>query len=607
LLISVTISVVSLLAVGLLLIRSNPWQSTGSVVATTAVKAELATLHSKSPAVELTPEKSTRVRIAISHGDFRTARQIIATVLAASHLQNWRFYPFSGFMDGVTDLNSPGFEARLNEWIAQDPSDAIPPLIRAQYHHDMGWFIRGHGFANVTPADHMAAFATHMKKALVDVNSSIGPSNENPYAYYLRLLILRGFGGSSDLGHAFEQGVAKYPDYYPLYDTLLGVLEPRWGGNVPAMYAFVDRFVGRAADQSPLNLLYVSLYARLLSSASLTCTNDPSNAERISQCVVSIMGKIVTPELQQRLLTALNLYDHSDKHQFDLAISDLLSKMLTMRGGDDYSGALLQLAASAMHSDTQLKEDNPSSNDYAVDAAVAASWYQKGYYDNANHKVQEALVDVKSAAFPDEEERDFAIAGIYGLAARIHNKLGQYAKMIAYQKAYLSLGGRKLNGDLICYGYYRLKDLHDGLAECSENVTDGTGGAGAQYWRGMMYLDLSQPDSALHDFVAVADSNDDDYRSTAAIAVSMIYFNQNDNRGALDALNKYSWLYDPRVASKSNVAVAYNNRCYAHMQLGDLKKALEDCNASLKYGNLPDAYRKQQELIERLAAHKGAL
>jgi len=33
-----------------------------------------------------------------------------------------------------------------------------------------------------------------------------------------------------------------------------------------------------------------------------------------------------------------------------------------------------------------------------------------------------------------------------------------------------------------------------------------------------------------------------------------------------------------------------------------LKKALDDCTASLKYGNLPDAYRKQEELIKRLGA-----
>jgi hypothetical protein len=87
---------------------------------------------------------------------------------------------------------------------------------------------------------------------------------------------------------------------------------------------------------------------------------------------------------------------------------------------------------------------------------------------------------------------------------------------------------------------------------------------------------------------------------SAAIDLSMIYFNRNDNQSALDVLNKYQYLYDPNVASKQDMAVGYNNRCYAYMQLGELKEALDDCTASLKYGSIPDAYRKQQELTRRL-------
>jgi hypothetical protein len=38
------------------------------------------------------------------------------------------------------------------------------------------------------------------------------------------------------------------------------------------------------------------------------------------------------------------------------------------------------------------------------------------------------------------------------------------------------------------------------------------------------------------------------------------------------------------------------------MQLGLLKKALDDCTQSLKYGSIPDAFRKEQELMKRLGA-----
>ena len=43
------------------------------------------------------------------------------------------------------------------------------------------------------------------------------------------------------------------------------------------------------------------------------------------------------------------------------------------------------------------------------------------------------------------------------------------------------------------------------------------------------------------------------------------------------------------------------------MQLGELEKALDDCTASLKFGSLPDAYRKQAELTKLLRAKQSRL
>jgi hypothetical protein len=50
-----------------------------------------------------------------------------------------------------------------------------------------------------------------------------------------------------------------------------------------------------------------------------------------------------------------------------------------------------------------------------------------------------------------------------------------------------------------------------------------------------------------------------------------------------------------------DLAASYNNRCYSYMKLGDLEKALDDCTTSLKYGKIPDAFHKQQELMKRVA------
>ena len=55
-----------------------------------------------------------------------------------------------------------------------------------------------------------------------------------------------------------------------------------------------------------------------------------------------------------------------------------------------YSGAVLELAASATHSDTRLKEENPGKNDYMIGLLAGESWYQKGFHDNAQIRYKEA-------------------------------------------------------------------------------------------------------------------------------------------------------------------------------------------------------------------------
>ena len=52
-------------------------------------------------AVELTSEMAIRVRNAIKKEEYSTADKIAAAVLASSHIENWRFYPFAEFINDI--------------------------------------------------------------------------------------------------------------------------------------------------------------------------------------------------------------------------------------------------------------------------------------------------------------------------------------------------------------------------------------------------------------------------------------------------------------------------------------------------------------------------
>jgi tetratricopeptide (TPR) repeat protein len=551
--------------------------------------------------IELTFETALRMRRAIKNGQYQAASQIEQATVADSHLQNWRYYPFTGFIQDAVDVDDAALENNLTKWIKSDEkSKAIPLLFRAEYYYKTGWLRRGNAFVEDTAAERLSAFSDYMKKALNDVEAAIRLDDSNPFSFYLRLQILQGYGISTTMTDIFTQSISRFPGYYELYTMFLRTLEPRWGGNLGLMYAFVDKYAGAAAANSPLKLLYVNLYGELLTTASIECQQFRHDPPIQRQCVQAAMGRFVTPSLENEVVAALQLYDRSDRYEFGLAINSVINEMLQTTEGDVYSGALLQLTASSMHSDTQLREDQPGHNNYVIDRLVAVSWYEKQFYENSLKKFVAALTDVKNFKFPTEEDRDLALSMILDDIAGTDNKRGDYLSMIAYEKAAVALGGKPTGEPLICFGYYKLQHYEEAVHAC-ELTINKTGDLQAHYWRGLSYRSLGDQQAALRDLHIVAGSGSS-YRSYAAIDMSMLYFNRNDNKAALTVLNQYTYLYNPNVTASEDVAVAYNNRCYAYMQLGQLKAALADCTNSLRYGSLPDAFRKQQELVARLKA-----
>jgi hypothetical protein len=186
-----------------------------------------------------------------------------------------------------------------------------------------------------------------------------------------------------------RRGSANTPATYPLYDIVLTDLEPRWGGSLWAIYDFANLYAGAKTAPPTLRLLYFALYRDLLELASLSCGNQA--AEQRAICVAAVMDKIVISPLPKNLDAAFQLYGTTDKAEFSAVFGTMMAAMINSDGGDAYSGAILQRAASAMGSATQLKEENPGHNNPFVDDAVAASWYRKGFYDNAWAKDHEAL------------------------------------------------------------------------------------------------------------------------------------------------------------------------------------------------------------------------
>jgi AcrR family transcriptional regulator len=207
----------------------------------------------------------------------------------------------------------------------------------------------------------MRGFEDFLRRAEDDVRQSIALDPGIPWSYYAWLEISAGRGDSQQLDQAFRASIARFPTYYPLYQIRLNYLAPKWGGSADAMYRFVDQYAGQAPPSSPLKLLYMQLTANLLNAAWVECRN--LKHEALTECIDAYMTRHVTGGLADGVAKALSLYKYSDPIQFSNALWPILGGMVGTQGDSTSINTVLQLAAAAMGSDTQLIHE-PGHNNY---------------------------------------------------------------------------------------------------------------------------------------------------------------------------------------------------------------------------------------------------
>lgn len=540
-------------------------------------------------------EKADLIRNTILRGEYDAAHKMIANILAESKLLTWKFYPFNTIIK-LIPVDSPAFESCLTKWIRIRNTDPFPYLLRAQVYQQTAWQKRGERFVEATGSEHMKEFTDYMEKAAADVSNAIRLNPDIPFSYYLKIAILDSQGNTTESAEAFQEGVNRYPNYYWIYSPRVEVLAPKWGGSVEELYSFVNKYVDATPKNSPLRMLYLDLYATLLDAAQTSCYTPDEN--KAKECTAETVDKYLSQKLKDDVVTALELYNQLNKHEFDALFYNVLSQMIEIPGADAPVGQLMQQAARIMGSDNQLMNKNPGHNNFVLDVATADIWAKKKCYDNAEKKYKEALEDLKNDPFSDEESTVSMVAEIYYKLAQLYASMSQYSDVIVYNTAADVLSGNVGKSYLPCEAYFKLRHYGDALRTCT-TVIDNTGNELARKTRVKIYELMGKQNEALSDLAIMADSESGN-RTWAAVEMSIIYGNLKEAQKDLDGLNKYSYLYDERHQTKEVLAFVYNNRCYAEMQLGQLKAALDDCNASLRFGNIPDAYQKQQELVERL-------
>ncbi len=544
--------------------------------------------------------RAMAARGAIQAGHFARADAMIKAVLRKSRMGPWTFQPFTSFMAALAAPGDAELAKRLNAWVVARPDSAIAHLVRANYYLNLGWWVRGNGFADHVRARNRKTFGFAMQVAALEAREAVESDRHDPYAWEVYLRILESAGANAAQRAAFRKAIGIFPAYYALYRIRLSTLQPKWLGTIHEMYGFVAKYVGKTPPGSPLRMLYARLYLELLGASSDVCAE--SRAPQMDRCVRMVARGVITPGLKKAAYAALGHRAGVSGLAYGDEVGRILSDMIMMSGGGREAARFLQAAARALGSDTQLVAPDTAKNDYMIDRMAALVWYEHGQMADAKTLDERALSDLSNTRFAHRYAEDGARAAIYTDLASLYNRNHEFRRVVVYSKAAARLlggeGARPGYDAVECAALFRLKLYRQGVRTCRA-ILEADGNLQTRFWLGRIEDALGNEKAAVRDYGLVA-SSENDYRDYAAIGVAVIYDREGKWQASLNALNQYGYLFKKAYDDRYDMAIAYNDRCYDKMELGNLKGALRDCTSSLRYGSLPDAYAKQQELRQML-------
>jgi hypothetical protein len=137
----------------------------------------------------------------------------------------------------ATDLT---LEPKYGAWVTQFPKSYVARLARGIYYKKIAEERRGGEFISNTTDEQVRAMETFFAKASLDLYSSV-PLDDRPLLSYLHAMDIGAFlGNPGESRKLLDLSLRIDPRNFVVREKYLIFLEPRWGGSVEQMYAFLD-------------------------------------------------------------------------------------------------------------------------------------------------------------------------------------------------------------------------------------------------------------------------------------------------------------------------------------------------------------------------------
>lgn len=133
----------------------------------------------------------------------------------------------------------PKLRQPLDNWVAKQPKNAMPYLVRGIYRTKMGWTSRGSKWASDTSAQQFSGMAAWFDAAKTDFKkaASLDPSLVHAYCYLIEIDMNEGGRNTKTL---FDQALKANSSSFIAREFYLHSQLPRWGGSYESMTKTIE-------------------------------------------------------------------------------------------------------------------------------------------------------------------------------------------------------------------------------------------------------------------------------------------------------------------------------------------------------------------------------
>lgn len=183
-------------------------------------------------------------------GQYEKLDQMAARYTGANARTSSGLWKRSIFFAAVTDKtraakfyepSAVDLEKQFLEWMRRNPASTTAHIGYAEALIAHAWYFRGDGSASSVRQQDWAPFHEYLEKARQQLMDHADDAVTDPDWYITMLKVAQGQDWPHDRFLALlDEGLGRFPYYYPIYFSAINYLLPQWHGSVGEIEAFAN-------------------------------------------------------------------------------------------------------------------------------------------------------------------------------------------------------------------------------------------------------------------------------------------------------------------------------------------------------------------------------